>query len=306
MTEKPEKTVSKATIAACYFAIYIIWGSTYLAMSISFKTAPILLANAIRFLSAGTALSLLAYWKGAARPTRAHMLIAAQSGLLAFFATYVLLSWAQKTLPSSTAALLVSLEPAWFVLFDWVFFGGPKPRRVIIAAQAAGVTGCVILALGEGSSASAAGVSSAAYAVSAVAVIIGSFSWVCGALLSSKSRKAHPNAAMASGLQMMCGGFVFAVISAFYGDFPRVADISGESWSALFYLIVFGSIVTYSAYVLLLRTQPASRVSTHSFVNPVVALVLGAAAADEEITKFTVMAAILIVSSVVMIIRRRG
>ncbi|MDR1508747.1 MAG: EamA family transporter [Synergistaceae bacterium] len=305
MTDNPEKTVPKTTIAACYFAIYIIWGSTYLAMSISFKTAPILLANAIRFLSAGTILSLLAHWNGAAKPTRANMSVAAHSGVLAFFAAYVLLSWAQKTLPSSTAALLVSLEPAWFVLFDWIFFGGPKPHRVVVAAQAVGMIGCVILVIGEGAAAPAAGGSAAAYVISSAAVVISSFSWVCGALLSSKSRNAHPSTAMASGLQMMCGGAVFAVISASFGDFSRIGDISGESWFALFYLVVFGSIVTYSAYVLLLRTQPASKVSTHSFVNPIVALVLGAAMADERITKFTVIAAALIVSSIVMIIRHR-
>jgi drug/metabolite transporter (DMT)-like permease len=305
MANTPQKTVSKATIAACYLAIYIIWGSTYLAISVSIETTPVSLSNAIRFLSAGVILSLLAHWKGAARPTRANLFVAAYSGALAFFVSFALLVWAQKTLPSSTAALLIALEPAWFVLFDWMCFDGPKPNRGVIAAQAAGVFGCVILVIGEGSSAPAAGVSRVTYIMSAAAVLIGGFSWVYGALLSSKSRDAHPNAAMASGLQMTCGGVIFAVTSVCRGEFSHVGDISNKSWFALFYLIMFGSIAAYSAYVLLLRSQPSSRVSTHSFVNPVVAIVLGAAFAGERITIFTITAALLIVSSVAMIIRRR-
>jgi drug/metabolite transporter (DMT)-like permease len=233
------------------------------------------------------------------------MFVAAYSGVLAFFVAYALLSWAQKTLPSSTAALLISLEPAWFILFDWLFFSGPKPLRFIIAAQAVGVFGCVILVLGEGSSAPASGIPLATYVMSSVAVPLSSFAWVYGALMASKSHDAHPDTAMASGLQMVCGGAVFAVISACSGDFSHAANISEESWFALFYLIVFGSVVTYSAYVLLLRTQPSSRVSTHAFVNPLVALVLGAVIAEEKITVFTAAATLLIVSSVAMIIRRK-
>ena len=263
MARGPEKTISKTTIAACYFAIYIIWGSTYLVISISIKTTPVSLANAIRFLSAGIILSLLAYWKGAARPTRANVFVAAYSGALAFFVSYSLLVWAQKTLPSSTAALLISLEPAWFVLFDWIFFSGPKPDRGIIAAQAAGVLGCVVLVIGEGSTSAAIEGARAEYAMSSIAVIISCFSWVYGALLSSKSRYAHPSTSMASGLQMTCGGALFAVLSACLGEFSHIGNISGEAWLALSYLIVFGSIAAYSAYVLLLRVHPVSRVSTH-------------------------------------------
>jgi drug/metabolite transporter (DMT)-like permease len=305
MTENSEKTLSRAALAACYFAVYIIWGSTYLAMSVSFKTTPILLANAMRFLSAGVILALAAHWKGAPRPTGENLSVAAKSGALSFFVAFSLLSWAQKTLPSSTAALLVSLEPAWFIIFDWLFFGGPKPLRSIVAAQTAGILGCAILVIGEGTVSPSHGASPAMYAMSSAAVIVSSFSWVYGALLSSKSRRSHPNAAMASGLQMAFGGAAFAVVSACFGDFSSVGGISGESWLAVLYLIVFGSVLTYSAYVLLLRTQPASRVSTHTFVNPLVALVLGAVIAGEKITVFTAAAAFLIVSSVAMIILRR-
>jgi drug/metabolite transporter (DMT)-like permease len=111
---------------------------------------------------------------------------------------------------------------------------------------------------------------------------------------------------MASGLQMFCGGVFFAVAAAFTGGFSHVTEISRESWLAILYLMIFGSIIAYSSYMLLLRTQPASKVSTHSFVNPIVAVGLGWAIAGEPVTVFTAVSAALIVLSTAGIIRERG
>ena len=294
---------SKLIVAACYFAIYFIWGSTYLAISVSIKTAPILMASGIRFLCAGIILVTASAFMGVEKPSRENVVIAAKSGALAFFASFGFLSWAETILPSSTAALIISLEPAWFVLFDWLFFRGPKPGRRIIVSQAVGILGCAVLVLGGGSSASE-GISVTRYLTAAGAVAVSGFSWVYGALLASKSRKSHPSSAMASGLQMTCGGVILLAVSACVGDFARVGGISAESWLAILYLTVFGSIVAYSAYMALLRSQPSSRVSTHAFVNPIVAVALGATLAGESITAYTAVAAFLIVISVVGIIRQ--
>ncbi|GHV52061.1 membrane protein [Synergistales bacterium] len=296
------KPASRVTILACYAAIYFFWGSTYLGISISIRTAPIFFACAVRFLIAGAALVLIAFSRGARKPDSANLIIAAKSGFLAFFVSFGLLAWAQQILPSSTAALIVSLEPAWFVLFDWLFFGGNKPRPRIIAAQVIGFAGCAVLVFSEGSSPALYGASRAKYVISALAAAASGFLWVYGALLSSKSKSAHPDSAMASGLQMLSGGLIFALLSGALGDFSRIGNISAESWLALLYLIVFGSIISYSAYVFLLRNQPTSKVSTHSFVNPIVAVALGWAIAGESITIFTVIAASLIVISVAGII----
>jgi drug/metabolite transporter (DMT)-like permease len=229
--------------------------------------------------------------------------VAIKSGALAFFVSFGVLSWAEKILPSSTAALIISLEPAWFALFDWLFFSGPKPGKKILLAQAAGITGCAVLVLGEASLRGGGG-SMARYAFAAAAVTLSGFAWVYGALLSSKSPDSARDSAMASGLQMACGGIIFVLVSACIGDFSRLGEISAESWLAILYLIVFGSIVAYSAYVVLLRSQPTSKVSTHSFVNPIVAVVLGWALANEAVTVYTAIASLLIIVSVAVIIRQ--
>jgi drug/metabolite transporter (DMT)-like permease len=295
----------RVKIIASYFAIYIIWGSTYLAIRISIKTLPLFFANAARFLIAGAALILYSLCRGAVRPTGKNLSIAAKGGFMAFFISYGLLTWAEQILPSSVAALLVSIEPSWFVLFDWFFFRGPRPNARIAAAQVIGFMGCAILIFGGGipeSLSGAPGISAAKYVASAAAVIVGGFAWVYGVLMSSKSSDSHSDSSMASGLQMLFGGIFFVVASAASAEFPHIAEGSAESWLATAYLIVFGSILAYSCYVYLFRREPSARVTTHTFVNPVVAVVLGWAVAGEEITRYTVLSAALVVVSVILTI----
>jgi drug/metabolite transporter (DMT)-like permease len=191
------------------------------------------------------------------------------------------------------------------VVFDWIFFGGPKPGRRVVSYQLLGVAGVAVLVAGERSS-PANGAQMTEYALAVGAVILSGFSWIYGALLASKSGDSHPDTAMASGLQMFCGGIFFAAAAVFTGGFGHMGEISRESWLAILYLITFGSIIAYSSYMLLLRTQPASKVSTHSFVNPIVAVALGWAIAGEQVTVFTAVSAALIVLSTAGIIRERG
>ena len=302
MTDK--KTHPILTVL-CFFAVYFIWGSTYLGISISIKTAPIFIASGVRFLCAGVLLVAYALLTGVSAPTRPNISVAVKSGCLAFFISYALISWAETIVSSSTAALLVSLEPAMLVVFDWIFFNGPKPGRAIILYQLLGVAGVAVLVVGERTS-PANGARLSEYALALAAVFLSGFSWVYGALLASKSGDSHPDTAMASGLQMFCGGIFFSVAAVFTGGFAHMGEISRESWFAILYLIIFGSIITYSSYMLLLRTQPASKVSTHSFVNPIVAVALGWAIAGEPVTIFTAVSAALIVLSTAGIIRKRG
>jgi drug/metabolite transporter (DMT)-like permease len=287
-------------IAASYLAIYFIWGSTYLAISVSIRTLPMFFMSAARFMAAGAILVIWSGFRGAARPTRANLIIAAKSGFIAFFISFGLLVWAEKTLPSSTAALIISLEPAWFVLIDWLCFGGAKPSRRIAAAQSIGFLGIAILVLGGGVSALKYGGSITLYAVAALSIFASGSSWVYGVLLASKSSDSHSDAAMASGLQMFFGGAMFAVASTALAEGSSLGGASAESWAALLYLTLFGSIVAYSCYVFLLRNQPVSKVSTHAFVNPAVAVALGWAYAAEPMTASTLISAVLIVTSVII------
>jgi drug/metabolite transporter (DMT)-like permease len=298
--DAPVNGGGRAKVIAAYLAIYIIWGSTYLAISISIETLPMFFASAARFFTAGLALVIYSSCGGASRPTRANIAIAAKSGFLSFFVSFALLAWAERILPSSVAALIVSIEPACFVIFDWIFFHGPRPSGRIAAAQAIGFIGCAVLILAGGTDESLAGVSRARYTVSAAAVIVCGFAWVYGSLLSSKSRDSHGDSAMASGLQMLLGGTFFIIASVIRWEIPNIANGSAESWAATAYLITFGSILAYSSYIYLLRREPSSRVATHTFVNPIVAVALGWAVAGERVTRHTALSAALIVISVVL------
>ena len=288
-------------VALSYLAIYVVWGSTYLAISISLETLPMFFLSAVRFTVAGLILVAYALFAGCGAPSRANILVAVKSGFLAFFCSFAMLTWAQLTLPSSVAALLISLEPVWFVIFSWLIFGGSKPTGRVVAALLVGFAGCAMLVFAEPAAEAATGVTQTRYALSALSVVGCGLTWVYGALLSSKSPDSHPHAAMASGLQMLAGGLIFAAVSTLNGDYASLGGASLRSCVALAYLIVFGSVFSYSAYIFLLRTQPAAKVAAHTFVNPIVAVGLGWAIAGEPVTSSILAAGLLIVVSVILI-----
>lgn len=266
------------------------------------ETLPMFFISSMRFLTAGTILLLFCLWRGCERPTAANWLVAMKSGILSFVVSFGLLTWAQQTLPSAIAALIVALEPVWFVLFSWFFFGGPKPNRRTVLALVVGISGCSILVFSEPTTASAAAAPKSLYLLSAFAVFVCGFSWVYGSLLA-KSPDSHKDSTVASGMQMFSGGILLLAVSIFAGDYSNLSAASVKSVGALLYLIVFGSLYAYSAYVFLLKTQPTERVATHTFINPIVAVVLGWAFAGEAITAGVFVAGALVLIAVFMMIR---
>ena len=292
---------SKLRLILSYFAIYVVWGSTYLGIKIALETAPMFFVGASRFTVSGLFLMGCALWRGCRIPTAANWKIAAKSGLLSFFVAFGVLTWAQKSLPSSIAALIISLEPIWFILMDWLFFGGPRPGWRIYAAQAFGFLGCALLIMAEPDSQSVTGVSQLSYILSALGVVLCGLAWVYGSLIS-RSPDSHSDTTMASGMQMLTGGAALTAASLMNGELAQLGGISLRSGVAMMYLALFGSIFAYSAFVFLLRTQPASRIAPHAFVNPVIAVFLGWLFAGEAITPLVIVAAALIVVSVLLTI----
>lgn len=296
-----QRGVSGIRTIISYFAIYVIWGSTYLAIGMALETLPMFFISSMRFLTAGTILLLFCFWRRCERPTAANWLVALKSGVLSFVVSFGLLTWAQQTLPSAIAALIVALEPVWFVLFSWLFFNGSKPNPKTILALAIGISGCSILVFSEPTTASAAAAPQSLYMLSAFAVFVCGFTWVYGSLLA-KSPDSHKDSTMASGMQMFSGGVVLFAVSLFAGDYSNLSQASVKSVGALLYLIAFGSLYAYSAYVFLLKTQPTERVAAHTFINPIVAVLLGWAFAGEKITSGVLVAGVLVLIAVVMII----
>ena len=294
-------SASKLYLILSYFAVYVIWGASYLGIKIALETVPMFFVGASRFTISGIFLIGYALRRGCSKPTAANLKNAIMSGLFSFFVAIGLQTWAQKFLPSSIVALILSLMPIWFILIDWLLFEGPKPGWRIYVAQVLGFLGCAVLVMMEPDSEAVTGVSQMRYIAAALAVVLCGLAWVYGSMIS-RSPNSHSDTTMASGMQILTGGITMLAASYLSGEFIYLGDISLRSAIALIYLTLFSGIFGYTAFVFLLRTQPASRIAPHAFVNPVIAVFLGWLFAGEAITPIVLAATVLIVLSVLLTI----
>lgn len=290
-------------IPLAFAAIYIIWGSTYLAIRFAIETLPPFLMAGVRFLLAGLPLYLWARWRGTERPTRAQWRSSAILGGLLLVGGNGLVSWAELRVPSGLAALLVSTIPLFVVLLEWI---GPRsirvgrPRRLVALGVVAGLAGIAIL-VGPGELLGAR-----IDAIGAIVLIVAALSWSIGSTIA-RNLPRHPSPLMGTAMQMLAGGALLVVVGALLGEIPTVdpAAISARSLLALLYLIVFGSIAAFTAYVYLLENVAVAKVSTYAYVNPVVALLLGWALAGEPLSPRTLIASTVILGAVVLITTQR-
>ncbi|HET6405524.1 MAG TPA: EamA family transporter [Candidatus Thermoplasmatota archaeon] len=284
-------------ILAALGTVYLTWGSTYLAIRIAVQHIPPLLLAGSRFLAAGLVLYAIVRLRGAARPTWKQWGAATLVGVATFVLSHGLLAWASQHVPSGTAALLSSASPAWIALGGAAgLISGHRPGAVALVGTALGLAGVALAA--DPASILAGGTSFAAVA----ALLAGSLAWAVGSVLARWSilpRSSTLSAAMAmlaGGALLLAGALATGEASAIQ---PRLVPL--VAWGALAYLTLFGSIVAYSAYVWLLREDGPRRVSAHSFVNPLVAVLLGAAVAGEALTTTTLAAAALVVAGVALV-----
>ena len=289
---------SRLALAAAFAIVYVIWGSTFLAILFAIETLPPFLMASARFIVAG---SLLYGWarlaNGAAAPTRAHWRGTAVVGVLLLLGGNGLLVWSEQRIPSGVAALLVGTVPCFMVLIDWLRPGGLRPTRLVVAGLLLGLLGLVWLVgpdtlMGGGR----------ADIVGATVVVLGSFSWALGSIYS-RHAATPASPFLATAMQMLAGGAALLVLSILLGE-PWAFDagsVSLRSALGLLYLVVFGSIVAFSAYIWLLRVSTPTRVSTYAYVNPVIAVLLGWALAGEALTARMAIAAAVIVSGVALI-----
>ena len=290
---------SRFAILAAYAAIYFVWGSTYLGIRFTVETMPPFLSGGLRFLAAGAALFAWAWLRGAERPTFAGWLNAAKLASIMILLGYGGVMWAEQVVPSGIAALIISVEPLWFFVLDWLVFRSARPRLKEWAGLALGFAGTLYLAFGEGGASFEA---VPGYRIGTFVIFFSTLAWVFGSLLSRKTRIAD-STLLGTGMQMLAGGIFLTASGLVLGEGNRflLSEITLKSWLALAYLSVFGSIVAFTAFVWLLKFEPASRVSTHAFVNPVVAVFLGWILGGEQITSRMLVAAVVIVFSVTLI-----
>jgi drug/metabolite transporter (DMT)-like permease len=293
-----DRTPARATrsqILIAFAAVYIIWGSTYLAIRFAIETLPPMLMVGSRFLAAGGIMYIWLRMRGAAAPKAIHWRSAAILGILMpVFGTGVVV-WAEKRVPSGIAALLVAVEPLWIVLLQWWRPGGKRPKAAAIGGVALGLAGLYLL-VDPGSEKSHGGL----FAESVL--LLAALSWAVGSLYSRSAPQAKAKF-LGTAMEMLVAGAVLVAVGLAIGEASHfsLGAPSAKSWLALLYLITFGSIIAYTAYVWLLRIVNPTLVSTYAFVNPVVAVFLGWAFASEPLNGRMIAAAAIIVGAVALI-----
>jgi drug/metabolite transporter (DMT)-like permease len=286
-------------VLSAFAIVYLVWGSTYLAILFAIETWPPFSMAAARFLVAGGAMYAFArIFGGAAAPTRAEWRTTAIVGVLLLVFGNGLVVWAELRVASGVAALIVGVVPCCMVLVDWLRPNGTRPNAQVVMGLVLGLAGLFVLigpdALMGGGRADYVGVA---------ALIIASFTWALGSIYSRHAPMPR-SPVLATAMEMLVASVGLAILALVHGDFaPRVGaePISLVSIVGWLYLVVMGSIVAFTAYVWLLRVSTPARVSTYAYVNPVVAVLLGFAIAGEPLTTRMLVAASVIVGGVVLI-----
>jgi drug/metabolite transporter (DMT)-like permease len=293
-----EPAPARWKLVSAFASVYLIWGSTYLAIRFAIETLPPFLMAGTRFLIAGAVL----YWwartiGGAARPNAANWRACAIVGCALLLLGNGLLVWSEFRVASGIAALLVGVVPCFLVLLDWLRPGGSRPGSQVVLGLVLGLAGLFFL-IGPDSLMGGGRVD----LLGAGALVIGCFAWAAGSIYSRHS--ALPRSPfLATAMQMLTGGLALCVVAVLAGELGAFepARFSARSIAGWAYLVGFGSIVAFTAYAWLLRVSTPARVSTYAYVNPVVAVLLGFAFADEPLTARMMVAAAVIVSGVALI-----
>lgn len=288
---------SRALVFWSFAAIYIVWGSTYLGIRIIVEAVPPLFASASRFLVAGAVLWIVARARGAPLPERSLWPRAFVLGGLFFLIGNGGISWAETRVPSGLTALLAATTPLWTVVLESAHDGWRRPSGRTITGVLLGLTGVAILvAPGEvigGEHADLLG---------ALAITVASVGWAAGSVASHRLHL-HPDPALGTAMKMLAGGVLLTVAGIAAGEGPRLLEssITPRVIAAWVYLVVFGSLLGFSAFNYLLRVTSPAKVSTSGYVNPLVAVVLGWLLLSEPVSERTLLAAAVIVGGVVLI-----
>jgi drug/metabolite transporter (DMT)-like permease len=282
-------------VALAFFAIYIVWGSTYLAIRIVVETVPPLFAAGVRFTIAGAILYTWCRMRGVPRPPRMQWRNLAVLGALMFLATYSGLFWAEKTVPSGIAAVLVATMPVWMALLAIVILKREKLSWQLGVAMCMGFTGVAVLGLHSGIG--------QLHLLACLAILGSEIAWAIGTV-TSKTMALPDSKFMSAGGQMLTGGIMLLAFSRLAGELRTAPHVSLRAALGIGYLIVAGSLIAFTAYVWLLGRMPATTVSSYAYVNPVVALVIGHWLGREALGLRTILGAGLVLASVLLIMIR--
>ncbi|MGA0556832.1 EamA family transporter [Larkinella sp. VNQ87] len=288
-------------VILAFAAVYIIWGSTYLAALLGLKSMPPFLMASLRFLIAGMLLLAWCIWKKQATLSGKIVARNTLSGVLMLFGGTVSVIWAEQYIPSGLAAILVTTLPFWFVILDrrqWknYFSNGMIPGGLVI-----GFIGVILLLAQPGRMGTLQRVGDY-YWLSIAVLMSGGIFWTVGSLFA-KYRPSPSSNLLNGSLQLLAAGLFSGLVSVFSGELAdfQIEQVTVESWLALGYMIVMGSVITYVAYLWLLQVRPPAVVSTYAYVNPVIAVLLGTLFANEVISLRQVLALGVILVGVLLV-----
>jgi drug/metabolite transporter (DMT)-like permease len=283
-------------IILAFLAIYVLWGSTYLAVRILVQTVPPLFAAGARFCVAGAILYIGSILAGDPHPTRREWRSIAVLATLMILIAYGGLFWAERTLPSGFASVLVATIPVWTLLMEVIIFKRRRISAATLAAIVLGFAGVVILVGDRG----AGHITLAACLV----ILAGELAWSFGTVLNSRLALPGSKRISAAG-QMLTGGVMLLAGSALLGEMHPLPHFSPRALGALAYMTVAGSLIGFTCYEWLLHRMPASTVTSYAYVNPIVALAIGYWLGNEALTVHMIVGAIVILASVAAILRRQ-
>jgi drug/metabolite transporter (DMT)-like permease len=277
-----------------------VWGSTYLAMRIVVAEMPPLVAAGTRFLGAGAIMGLVALVvdRGSGRPTRRQLLDYALIGVLLLSVGNSLVMWAEQTVPSGIAALIVATVPLWILLLDGLRPGGQPWTARVWVGTVVGLAGVALVARPEGAV-------SASHWLSICGLQVATLSWTIGSLYAQQVPRRLPLASAAAVEMLAASVVIFACSRLFGEDWSRMASASPRAWGGVGYLVVFGSLVGFTAFAYCLNELPATTVGTYAYVNPVVAVFLGSLVLGEALTPGLLAGGLLIVLSVALTTLRK-
>jgi drug/metabolite transporter (DMT)-like permease len=288
----------KTKVWIALLALYIVWGSTYLAIRFAVETIPPFMHASLRFLISGAILYIWRRMAGDEAPTISNWKATAIVGAALLLGGNGLVAWAEQTVPSGIAALMISTSPFWLVLFEAVRSGGGKPTWQSIVGLIMGFSG-VFLLIGP---AEILGTSGRFDTFGIILLLLAPISWSMGSIYA-RGADMPKSTLLGTGMEMLAGAVALFLVSLVKGELSgfSFAQVSTQSWLGLLYLITFGSLVGFVAYGWLLHNAPVSLLSTYAYVNPVVAVFLGWLFANEKLTPQMGVASAIIIASVILI-----
>ena len=298
----PLRPASRGQIIAAFASIYLVWGSTYLAIRYADETIPPFLMGGLRFVVSGAMLYLWARSRGAAKPTRLHWRNAIIAGGFLLLGGNGAVVWAEQFVPSGLTALLVSILPFWLVIIEWVRPPRRRPSGAVLVGLVLGFIGIIVLVGPSG-----LGGHGDVKPIGAIVLILGSLSWAIGSFWS-RDAELPESGLLTTGMEMLGGGVLLLIVGALTGELARfdVHRVSSASAIGLAYLITFGSLIGFTSYIWLLDKVSPARLGTYAYVNPIVAVLLGWAVAGELLSIRTWVAAAIVICAVALITTARS